>query len=34
MGPSRQPATESQFADRGRLGERIREKLAALGLTG
>ena len=34
MGASRQPATEAQLADRGRLGERIREKLAALGLTG
>jgi dihydrodipicolinate synthase/N-acetylneuraminate lyase len=34
MGASRQPATEAQVADRARLGERIREKLAALDLAG
>jgi hypothetical protein len=32
MGQSRQPATESQVAERKKLGEWIREKLGACGL--
>lgn len=32
VGPSRQPATAAQLADRERLGGRIRERLAACGL--